>query len=256
MRGEMICGEAWTNVARAGVSRRVVEVNFSAVREREALMTSEQTLTAEGIQPPEDARPPEEFLELFRDSGLSWPPMPVALAAELLPAGEALFSTAPWRREGLSPGLTFGMLLRPGDEGAAPLSEELPLERHLACGFIGHGIQSWRYRYLLLSPRCSLGVDLPIGTVLSDCEQKARDADMANDLLRLCLTAFGGDQAPDDRPVGLRLLINEFGLRYRLMDRSGLLAESDDLPKLLDVIDARFRALGGGEAPADQWLKI
>ena len=205
---------------------------------------------------------PELLTELFSESNLSLPPLPAHLAAQLQQVDTYLFATNPDWFAALPSGTTFEIFgpkagaAPEGDEdflSAAPVPEEFML-----CGFSGHGIQSWRYRYVLLTPNCGLSIEQPFGGAYSNYAAEAAEIERGYDLVRICLAAAQDKlvyQGHED--VRLYLIVDQFRTDYRLVGCNGeLLNSGNSLEDLLDILGSIFDGNMSDSLLPDSWMRV
>jgi hypothetical protein len=223
--------------------------------------------------------PPEPFLALFQDSGLSFPPVPARLAESLQAVGPALFSSDPLWDAAQRPALSFEVFGaqaadfrqdRPDDfpsapvqfpvgpaEGAEAILASARPDFFLLCGFHGHGLQSWQYRYVLWTPHCGLALELPFGRAFSEPEEQIEEIERSYDLVRACLGAAREGWNYAGQPSRLYLLMDAFGFRFRIISESGvLLKEGDSLPGMLDILEISLNAFAGKTSSPNKWLSV
>ena len=205
---------------------------------------------------------PELLTELFRESNLSLPPLPPDLALDLEQVDACLFASDPNWYATLPPVLTFDVfgpraaIMTETDEDTLPLF--LVPDSFLLCGFRGHGIQSWYYRYILFTPNCGLAIEMPFGGAYSDHAENATEIERGYALVKICLAATqdglthrGHDNAR------LYLVIASSGLNYRLLGAHGELLETgDSLPPLLDILGSHLDKDTASALSPNAWLRV
>ena len=198
---------------------------------------------------------PEELLNWFKNDDLPLPPLPLDLAERLEDEGEFMFSTpletGAWppaegpERAGFA---LFGL----EEEGAARTAEMRPTELapeagFLRLGFMGHGLQSWRFHYLLRRPGFGFALELPYGGAFSDPDEEKAGLERGFNLARLCLQAAKADQGRN-----WYVLFSENICRFRRLSPQGeLLNEGEELGALLNLLES-----GGGADQGRKWMPV
>jgi hypothetical protein len=159
---------------------------------------------------------PAELLDWFRNDAFPLPPLPGELTSTLEETSEHMYQSAPDSDGG-------------PDDG-----------KFLRLGFVGHGIQSWRFQYHLEWPGLSFRLDLPYAPVFGDPEMEKARLAQGFDLVRLCLTLVGsGLPIAGWEGAHLEVEYDENVCLYRCSSPSGeTLIEGERLEKLLDMLQS------------------
>ena len=194
---------------------------------------------------------PEKLLNWIKSDSLPLPPLPTDLAGDLEEEDEFMFATRPGRDwpPFMGPERAGFALLGLQEEGAAAETEGPPEPGFLRLGVVGHGLQSWRFHYLLRRPGFGFALELPYGNAFSDTEQENAELEHGFRLARLCLEAAEADQGR-----GWYVLFSENICRFRRLSPEGaLLNAGENLGALLNLLGSRSEA---ARNQAQEWVRV
>ena len=153
---------------------------------------------------------PVEVLLWFEEGGLPLPPLPADLTGGLEPVDDFLYAS------------------------------EAPPGKTLLMGFVGRGLQSWRFEYRLRVPGLAFALSLPYGGAFSDREAEKESLGHGFTLARLCLKAAEKGLARPGLENGLLEVIYDEDVcsSSYLAPGGEILFEGADLDALLDILES------------------
>ncbi len=182
----------------------------------------------------------DDFKTFLKENQLPVPPLPLAALDTLIQTDEFFFATD--RRDIFAQNTSLSLDLLEILKVNAPLppipgpdSQTLPFD-YCGCGLCGHGIQSWRFRYILLSPHLNVILSLPWGNAYNDPEEERDALERGLALVQVCQ-----QQMPEQGCLFLTL--DESACFWRMQDDEGqVLRDGTDLPRLMDELDGSAHA--------------